>query len=292
MRKKRILITGKNSYIGNSFEKWVENYPEQYDVDKISLRDDSWKSYDFSGYDVILHVAGIAHVSTDPKMEELYYRVNRDLTIEVAKKAKSQGVKQFIFMSSIIVYGDGSKNRKVIDKNTIPTPSNFYGKSKLEAEAGIKPLESENFKIAIIRPPMIYGKGSKGNYPKLAKAAQILPIFPDIKNERSMLHIDNLSEFIRLMIDNEESGLFFPQNKEYVQTSEMVRLIANVHGKNIRLVKIFNPILKMMSGKVNIVDKVFGNLVYDKNISNYKNEYRIRTFKESIIVTELEKNEI
>lgn len=290
MKMKRILITGKNSYVGNSFEKWIKNYPSKYIVDKISLRDESWKGQDFSIYDVILHVAGIAHVSKDPKMENLYYKVNRDLTTEIAKKAKADGVKQFIFMSSIIVYGDASADKKVIDRNTVPMPSNFYGKSKLQAEEGIRPLENDNFKIVIIRPPMIYGKGSKGNYPRLVKAAQILPVFPDIKNERSMLHIDNLSEFIRLMIDNEESGLFFPQNKEYVQTSEMVRLIAKVHGKSIRLVKIFNPILNMMSGNVGIVDKVFGNLIYDKSISNYKEEYRVRTLKESIIVTELEKS--
>jgi len=286
MKMKRILITGKNSYVGNSFEKWIKNYPSKYIVDKISLRDESWKGQDFSIYDVILHVAGIAHVSKDPKMENLYYKVNRDLTTEIAKKAKADGVKQFIFMSSIIVYGDASADKKVIDRNTVPMPSNFYGKSKLQAEEGIRPLESDNFKIVIIRPPMIYGKGSKGNYPKLAKAAQVLPIFPDFENERSMLHIDNLSEFIRLMIDNEESGLFFPQNKEYVQTSEMVRLIAEAHGRSIKLVKIFNPILRIMTGRVGIIDKVFGNLVYEPSLSNYKKEYRKRNLIKSIIASE------
>ena len=289
---KRILITGKNSYIGNSFETWLENYSEKYIIEKISLRDGSWRTLDFSIYDAVLHLAGIAHVSKDPKKEGLYYKVNRDLTIEIAEKAKVDGVKQFIFMSSIIVYGDGSIERKVIDSNTVPKPSNFYGNSKLQAEEGINPLKSEDFKVVIIRPPMIYGKDSKGNYPKLAKVAKNLPIFPYIENERSMLHIDNLSEFIRLMIDNEENGLFFPQNKEYVQTSEMVRLISEVHGKGIKLVKLFNPILRGMSGKVGIVDKVFGNLVFDKSLSNYKDEYRIHTLKESIIETELEKSNL
>ncbi|MEI3598490.1 MULTISPECIES: NAD-dependent epimerase/dehydratase family protein [unclassified Oceanobacillus] len=283
---KRILITGKNSYVGNSFETWLENYPGEYEVEKISLRDETWRERDFSRYDVVLHVAGIAHVSKDPKMEELYYRVNRDLTIEVAEKSKAEGVQQFVFMSSIIVYGEGSSDRKVIDENTIPEPSNFYGNSKLQAENGIKPLESENFKVAIIRPPMIYGKNSKGNYPKLAKAARKLSVFPDIENERSMLHIDNLSEFLRLIIDNKEDGLFFPQNKEFVKTSEMVRLISEVHGQSIQLVTVFNPILKLMSGKIGIIDKVFGNLVYEKSLSKYKCDYQIRNLKESIIITE------
>lgn len=285
---KRILITGENSYIGTSVEKWLKQYPDQYSVDTISVRGDSWKKKDFSRYDVVFHVAGIAHVSADPKKKDLYYKVNRDLTIEVAKKAKSSGVKQFIFMSSIIVYGDSTREKKVIDRNTVPKPTNFYGDSKLQAEKGIIPLEDENFKVVIIRPPMIYGKGSKGNYPKLAKAAKVLPVFPDVENQRSMLHIDNLSEFIKLIIDNEERGVFFPQNKEYVKTSEMVKLIAKVHGKNIILTDKFNWLLKLLSHYFKIIDKVFGNLVYDHKLSNYKFEYRIRSFEESIRKTELD----
>ena len=264
---KKVLITGANSYIGTSFERWVSQYPDRYKVDTVDMKDGSWRDKDFSYYDVVFHVAGIAHVSSDPKLKDLYYRVNRDLTIETAKKAKAEGVKQFIFMSSIIVYGDSSKKKRVIDRNTIPSPSNFYGDSKLQAEIGLKALEDENFKIVILRPPMIYGKGSKGNYPKLSK--------------------DNLCEFIRLMIDNEERGLFFPQNAEYVKTSEMVRLIAEVHGRKIRLTKVFNPIIKMIFG-VNMVNKVFGNLVYDRSMSVYSNgDYWIRDFRKSIELSEV-----
>lgn len=286
---KKILITGINSYVGNSFEKWLKNYPGKYIIEKISLRDESWREKDFSSYDVILHVAGIAHVSSDPEMEEIYYKINRDLTVEVAEKAKVDGVKQFIFMSSIIVYGEASNDKKVINKDTIPNPSNFYGNSKLQAEEGIKSLENDSFRIVTIRPPMIYGKGSKGNYPKLAKAAQKLPVFPDIDNERSMLHIDNLCEFIRLMVENEERGLFFPQNNEYVKTSEMVRLIAEAHGKNMKLIKMFNPVLKLMRKKSRVVNKVFGNLVYEKGLSDYKEDYWVSDLKGTIEETELER---
>ncbi|KIL49806.1 NAD-dependent epimerase/dehydratase family protein [Jeotgalibacillus soli] len=283
---KNILITGVNSYVGKSFKKWLENSPDKYSVDSISLRNDTWKEKDFSGYDAVLHVAGIAHVSSDPKMEELYYKVNRDLTIEAAKKAKAEGVRQFIFMSSIIVYGDSSSDKRVIDKKTVPTPSNFYGNSKLQAEDGITSLESDVFKVVILRPPMIYGKGSKGNYLKLAKAAKKLPVFPDVDNQRSMLHIDNLCEFIRLMIENEESGLFFPQNSEYVKTSEMVRLIAEVHGKKIILAKVFNPVLKLLGLKLGLINKVFGNLIYDQTMSSYEENYQIRNLRETIELTE------
>jgi nucleoside-diphosphate-sugar epimerase/glycosyltransferase involved in cell wall biosynthesis len=287
---KKILITGKSSYVGKSLEKWFGNYPDRYLIDSISLRDDSWKEKDFSRYDVVFHVAGIAHVSSNPKMEEMYYKVNRDLTIETAKKAKAEGVKQFIFMSSIIVYGDSSSNKRVIDKNTVPEPSNFYGDSKLQAEEGIKSLESDNFKVVIVRPPMIYGKGSKGNYPKLAKISRKLPVFPDVENQRSMLHIDNLCEFVRLMIENEESGLFFPQNSEYVRTSEMVKLIAEAHGKKVVLTKLFNPILRFLGARLALINKVFGNSVYERGMSNYKDDYRIFELKESIRATEKKTN--
>ncbi|MEK4262248.1 MULTISPECIES: NAD-dependent epimerase/dehydratase family protein [Paenibacillus] len=292
MSKRKILITGKGSYVGTNFIKWLEQSPEQYEVVELSVRGTDWKEHDFSIYDVVLHVAGIAHVSTDPSMEQQYYKVNRDLAIEVAEKAKEEHVKQFIFTSSIIVYGDSShiNKKRIIDKNTKPTPSNFYGNSKLQAEKGISLLESDDFKVVIIRPPMIYGRDSKGNYPKLASYARSLPIFPDIDNERSMLHIDNLCEFIRLMIENNEQGLYFPQNAEYVKTAEMVRLISEIHEKNVRLTKVFNPLLRFMGNFVGTVNKAFGNLVYEHRMSDYKENYRIRGLKESVVVTEVEKS--
>jgi nucleoside-diphosphate-sugar epimerase len=283
---KKILITGKNSYIGNRVEEWFEKTPSKYSVDKITVRDSSWEKVDFSCYDTVLHLAGIAHVSRDPKMEKLYYKVNRDLTVEIAKKAKSQGVKQFIFMSSIIVYGNSTTNLGEIDLNTVPKPKDFYGQSKLDAEKYINELADSNFNILVIRPPMIYGRGSKGNYRKLSTIAKKTPIFPDLDNERSMLHIDNLCEFIKLMIDNQESGLFFPQNVEYTKTSEMVEVIARVHGKKMVLTKTFNPLIKILIRRINIFNKMFGNLKYKKEISNYKEEYRIRSFIESIKQTE------
>lgn len=288
---KKILITGKDSYIGIALEQWLMKEPENYKVDTVEMKDEGWKEKDFSEYDTVFHVAGIAHVSSDPKMEDLYYKINRDLTIETATKAKKEGVKQFIFMSSIIVYGDSSSGKRIITRDINPVPSNFYGNSKLQAEVGIRNLESDEFRIVVLRPPMIYGKNSKGNYPVLSKFARKMPIFPDFENERSMLHIDNLCEFIKVMVDYNESGLYFPQNKEYVKTSEMVKMIAQAHGKNIKLTKLFNPILKLAFG-VGIVKKVFGNLVYEKSMSVYdKANYQVRPFKETIELTELEKKE-
>lgn len=291
---KNILITGANSYIGTSFEKWLDRWSEEYKVATIDMKDGNWKNKDFSEFDVVFHVAGIAHVSTDPNLEELYYKVNRDLTVETAKKAKHDGVKQFIFMSSIIVYGDSSSinKKRIIGRTTVPEPSNFYGRSKLEAEDGINLLQDDTFNVIVVRPPMIFGKGSKGNYPKLAKIAQVLPIFPNIKNERSMLHIDNLCEFLRLIILHEEKGIFYPQNKEYVGTSELVKLIAEAHGKNIILTNIFNWLFRFVGKYVGTVNKIFGNLVYDKSMSEYREDYRIRSLIEAVKETESDSGRI
>lgn len=287
--KKRILITGSSSYIGNSLMNWFERFDGMYESECISVRGDSWRGKDFSTYDAVLNVAGIAHVDAKSSMESLYYDINCDLAIEIARKAKEAGVKQYIFLSSIIVYGERNSIREsqIITKYTRPNPSNFYGNSKLQAEAGIQKLQSNQFQIAILRLPMIYGRNSKGNYPKLVKLAKICPIFPDIKNKRSMLHIDNLCEFIRLLIVKEDSGIFYPQNKEYVCTTELVKQIAQVYDKKIVTTSLFNPIIFLLGKKVNIVNKVFGTMTYEKAMSEGNGyDYQVVDFKQSIERTE------
>jgi UDP-glucose 4-epimerase len=208
--------------------------------------------------------------------------VNRDLAYETAQKAKADGVGQFIFMSSMSVYGI---ENGVIDKNTSLKPNSAYGKSKIEAEELIIKLADESFVVATLRPPMVYGKGCRGNYLRLAGLALKTPIFPKVDNKRSMIYIDNLSEFIKQLIDNRSGGLFFPQNAEYVNTSGMVRLIAKAHGKKIVMTKLFNPLLKLLN--VSTVNKVFGDLVYEMSMSEYESDYRVCGFRESINKTEL-----
>ncbi|WP_365908301.1 NAD-dependent epimerase/dehydratase family protein [uncultured Ruminococcus sp.] len=288
---KKILITGAGSYIGTSFENYLKKWPEKYSVDTVDMIDGTWRGKDFSEYDTVFHVAGIAHSDSgkiSAEKEKLYYSVNTDLTIETAKKAKEDGVKQFIFMSSAIVYGDSAPigKMKMITKDTPVKPANCYGDSKVQAENGIKKLEDEKFKVVILRPPMIYGKDSKGNYPVMAKFAQKLPIFPSVKNCRSMLYIGNLTEFIRLMIDNEETGTFWPQNPQYSNTSTLVKGIARAHGKNVVLLKGFTWVLKFMSHFTGVVNKAFGNLAYDKSMSVYKENYQIYSLERSIKLTE------
>lgn len=257
---KRILITGANSYIGMSFEKYIkDNFPNDFEIDTVDMIDGSWREKSFKGYDVVFHVAGIAHQKETKENTHLYYEINRDLAVEVAKKAKADGVKQFIFLSSMSVYG---KDTGVITRETEPKPKTNYGKSKLEAENEIAKLRNDVFLVCVLRPPMVYGDGCKGNYQTIVKLVQKYPVFPRIRNKRSLVHIDVLTDFVKIAIDEHYSGLFFPQNKEYVRTIDLAKNIANQFHKKIYfsfLLGLAVIILKPFSKKLK---KAFGDLVY------------------------------
>ncbi len=263
---KRVLITGAGSYVGGRVRERLEREAEKFQVEELDVQDPSWREFDFSGYDCVYHVAGIAHVSTDPSMEPLYMAVNRDLTIEVGKKAKAAGVPQLLFMSSAIVYGDSDPCDvfRPITKETPVSPSNFYGLSKVEAEIGLMELCDSAFKVAILRCPMIYGPSCKGNFPTLVKLARIMPVFPDIENRRSMLYVGNLAELVVRLMESGQGGLFLPQNAEWSSTPKLVKALAAAQGKRIALVSVFNPAVKLLFGKTNAFMKAFGNLYYDQ----------------------------
>lgn len=286
---KKVLITGANSYIGINVEKRLKFENGQYEVDTISVKTDAWKMYDMRSYDTVFHVAGIAHADigkTTEALETMYYKINTNLAIEVAEKAKKEGVRQFIFMSSIIVYG----NIEHITPDTQPKPANFYGDSKWKADCIIRELASDNFKVVVLRPPMVYGKNSKGNYRLLSLIAKHSLVFPKVNNKRSMLYIGNLCEFVKMIIDNEECGVFFPQNQKHVSTSKLVSEIANVYNHKIWFSSFMNVVVavgKKMPGKVGrLCDKAFGDSWYEWSMSEYLQNYNITNFSNSIIETE------
>lgn len=278
-----ILITGANSFVGTAVEQWLLRSLDTYSVDTVDTIDDKWKEADFSKYDVVFHVAGIAHVDPKPEMAPLYYKVNRDLTLEIATHAKAHGVKQFIFMSSMIVY-HASKSLKgtVINSDTKPSPNDFYGDSKLQAEIGLKKLESHDFKIALLRPCMIYGNGSKGNFQRLARLAQRIPAFPKWHNKRSMLYIDNLCEFVRQIIDRHLGGTFHLQNREYADTVEIVQFFSHKAGRTVFCSKLFNPFVWIGSFVLPPVSKMFSDQYYTSDLSSYDFEYQLVSFEESL----------
>jgi len=279
---KRILITGANSYIGTNVEKWLLKDNDKYEIETLDMQDPNWINHDFSKYDIVYHVAGIAHVSSKKKLAPLYFKVNRDLAIDTALKAKDEGVKQFIFMSSIIIYG--KDNRVGVFKHVHKekyAPINAYGQSKLEADLKIQELNDKNFKTVIIRTPVVYGPGAKGNFPKLQKLALKLPIISNIKNQRSMIYIDNLSNFIKCRIDNLDDGVFYPQNGEYMSTYEIMKVTREANGKKVRSTRIFNWLIKLLSFVIPTINKVYGNKTYEIGINDI-NESKV-TNKEGIV---------
>ena len=294
--KKKVLITGANSYIGVSFDTWAKkHYPDKLAVDTVDMIDGSWREFDFSTYDCVFHVAGIAHADVGNVSEErkqFYYQINRDLAIETAEKAKREGVMQFVFMSSAIIYGDSAPygKQKMITADTEPAPANFYGDSKWQADQGVRALHDDSFNVAVLRPPMIYGKGSKGNYPTLAKMAKKLPVFFFFYNKRFMLYIDNLTEFLCQLILRGEAGIYFPQNAEYTRTADMVKEIAAVSGHRICVTKAFNWAVTLAShlpGKIGgLTNKAFGNMTYAQKMSVYDFDYRVADLRTSIQQTE------
>lgn len=258
---KRVLVVGTGSYIGESFRKYVRG---QFEVKELEARDLIPEIDQFREFDVVFFVAGIAHRKETRKNAHLYYEVNKNLAISVAAVAKEAGVRQFIIMSTMAVYG---VREGEINKKSKPCPTTHYGKSKLLADCAIWKMRDDDFKVAILRPPMVYGKGCKGNYQKLRKLALAAYVFPKTGNRRSMIYIGNLCEFVCGVIEDKKNGLFFPQNMEYVDTSEMVRLIALSNGKKIRLSKLLYLIMKKFGNLCmsETISKVLGNLTYEKD---------------------------
>ena len=280
---KKILITGAGSYVGESVRRYILSTSSDFQIDAVDTMGDNWKKADYSQYDVVYHVAGIAHVNADPKMEALYYKVNRDLTIEVAKHAKAAGVKQFIFMSSQIVFHESqSLKTEVLTADTKENPNGFYGDSKLQAEKGLHELECDAFKVCILRPPMIYGPNSKGNFPRLVKLAQKTPLFPAWHNKRSMLYIDNLAEFVKQAILLELSGTFYPQNRELADTVEIIRFFAKAVGHKVWITRLLNPFVWLGSFVLQPINKMFATYYYDPEMSQMDFDYQLVSFEESL----------
>ena len=280
----KVLITGAGSYVGESVRNYIlSTSPGKFEIDAVDTLGDNWKKADYGLYDAVFHVAGIAHVNADPKMEPLYYKVNRDLTIEVAKHAKAAGVKQFVFMSSQIVFHESqSLKTEVLTADTKENPNGFYGDSKLQAEKGLHELECDCFKVCILRPPMIYGPNSKGNFPRLAKLATKVPVFPCWHNKRSMLYIDNLAEFVKQAVERQLCGTFYPQNRELADTVEIIRYFAKAAGHKVWITKLLNPFVWLGSFILQPINKMFATYYYDPKMSVADFDYQLVSFEESL----------
>lgn len=280
----KILVIGKNGYISKCFQEYMSSYVDDV-VKAISVRDDAWKNMSFAGFDAIFNTAALAHNNARKGTDEEFMNLNVKLPFELAKKAKQDKVPIFIHMSSLIVYGNpsGINEFNPITRDTIPNPDNIYGKSKYTGEQVLNKLEDDNFKVALIRSPRVYGEKDTDSIQQLTHFAKTMPIFPDVKNSISMIYSDNLCELVRLIAESKQGGIYYPQQERYICTSKLVKDISVAAGNKLLLTKVFNPILYLIRNKAGIVSKVFGNEGYDMNLSNhFDDKYRVVSYEESV----------
>lgn len=280
----RILVIGKHGFVSTCFQKYMKRYSD-ITVDAISVRDGHWKEYDFHSYDAVFNATGLAHDDARKGTREQFMYLNATLPCEIAQKAKSEGVELFINMSSLIIYGEMSElgKEELITSNTIPTPAGIYGESKLAGEKALNGLVDQSFKVAIIRSPLVYNENAVDNFLRLKNYALKFPIFPNIKNARSMVYSDNLCELVKLICEHKVGGYFYPQQEKLICTSKLVKDLARVGGNKLMLIKMFNPIIFMLSKRMLIFRKVFGSLSVDLKESNhFDGRYRVVDYNESL----------
>ena len=279
----RILIIGKNSYIGNHIDEWLTNYG--YEVMQLDVLTDEWKTSDYSQYDAIVHVAGIVH-RPDCNDWELYKRVNTDMPIAIATMAKEQGVKQYVFFSTMGVYGKGKELRPNISEGNTPLMADgMYGGSKLLAEKGLRALQDENFYVTCVRPPSVYGKGCRGGYiTGFAKIAKLLPLIPRAYEnvKQSFIYIDNLCELVRLLIEQRKSGAFCPQDEKAVCANELLEAISKGMDIKYRSSRLLGYLLQKVSF-IPLVNKAYGGIEYAHSLSDIEGlDYVVVPFEEGM----------
>lgn len=282
MQKKKILIIGKNSYIGQSIKNYMNN--ENYLITEFDIENTQLEESDLMGIWGVIHVAAIVHNKT-LKDYTMYKNINTDLPVSIAKLAKKCGVKQFVFLSTMAVYGSSKKlHGMIIDETTEYAPKSFYGKSKYEAELQLSDLSDENFNIAIIRPANVYGKGCKGNYiPGFIRIVKILPFIPKAYDnvKQGMLYIDNLCELIKIIIDNKAIGIFPAQDKIPISSYELMKEISNTLRLNKKSSNIVGGIFFVL--RISLTNKLFGGIAYSQEYSKcIYGDYQLVDFKNAI----------
>ena len=265
--KKTLMITGASGFIGTNF---INRYKDDFNIIPICLIENKPEDLDYTGIDCILHLAALVH-QMNGAPEEKYFEINTELTKSLANKAKEAGVGHFVFYSTVKVYGydgDLQNSNFVLGENSPCTPNDPYGKSKYEAEKYLETLESENFKVGVLRPPMVYGAGVKGNMLSLIKLVDKVPVLPFNYDEfkRSIVYIDNLLEITKDMIVEEKNGIIIPQDTSAVSIKEIIEGIAEGLGKKVFLFKFPSLIFKLLvKFKPNVMVRLYGGLQFRNN---------------------------
>jgi UDP-glucose 4-epimerase len=272
---KKLLITGSSGFVGSYF---INKYKDKYEIKNFSFLKDDINSLNCSDIDVVFHLSALVHQMGGASAEE-YEKVNVTQTLELARKAKASGIKHFVFMSTVKVYGEETESQYT--ENSTCNPEDEYGKSKLKAELELLKLEDDNFKVSIVRTPIVYGYGVKANIKSLVNLVKKVPVLPfgSIENKRSMVYIGNLCHLVNEIITQQKSGVFLASDDEPLSTSILIELIAKNLDKKIYLVKIpfFETFLKLV--KPSFHKRLYGSLEVDNSITkeklNLQNRYSV-----------------
>jgi len=295
----RVLVVGANSYIGDNFARYAAGRLHVDTVDSYA----KWKATPFHEYDSVLIVAGLAHQKWNRKQQEAnkdkYFAINHDLAVAIAEKANADGAGQVIYLSSMAVFGR-VEGAITVDTKATPRKTDYYGQSKYKAEESLTlmlkvtqapppSLEGGGYRpgvacLCIIRPPMVYGPGCPGKFAALVKVAKKLPVIPKVNNRRSMIYIDNLSEFICLAVEQRIAGIFHPHNKDYMNTTWLINSIANTVGKRRLIMPGLGLAVRCMKPFSTAIKTAFGSLYYDEDIvaMPFEEDYQLVSATESV----------
>ncbi len=262
---KRVLIAGANSFLGDNTREYLERYSD-YCVDVLDMTNPKWRETMFSQYDVVFNVCAIVHRPNE-KNKSLYFEVNRDLAFEIASLAKKSGVKQFIQTSTNGVFGI---DVGIMTVESLYNPKTLYETSKYEADCLLETLRDETFNVCIIRPPLMYGNGCKGNFPKLEEFALTKSFFPSLKNKKDFIYIENMADFVKFAIDNNLNEICYPRDPVVASTSQLVELIAKLNNHKMRLISFFNPFIKLIYKTSHSLRVVFGDCYFEGVTSSIK----------------------
>lgn len=276
MKKKTLMVTGASGFIGSNF---IKKYSEEYNIIPVDLIKNRPEDLDYTEVDAILHLAALVH-QMNGAPEEKYYEVNTELTRRLATTAKEKGVKHFVFYSTVKVYGnDGDllNHNFILTENSPCKPNDPYGASKYEAEKLLSELKDKNFKVAVVRPPMVYGDGVKGNMLSLIKLIDKFPIIPFNfeKNKRTIISIENLLYMTHLIIKNEADGIYLGTEGNPVSIKEIAESIERALGKKKRNIKLPSLMFKLLCKiKPNIMVRLYGTLAFKQEDNHNKIGYK------------------
>lgn len=262
---KNIVLTGSTGFVGSYFLEHQGNL----NIVEADLIANKPEDISLKGIDVVVHLAALVHQMKGAPVEQ-YFKINRDLAYEMARHAKSKGIKQFIFLSTVKVYGEYTSEGILWDEDFICKPIDAYGKSKMEAEKLLMGLQDDEFNVVIIRCPLVYGEGVKGNMLRLIKMIDRLPVLPfkNIQNKRSMVYVGNLVAMVKKAIDLNASGIFLAKDNRDLSINDWVTGIARHLGESIRLFRVPSIILMLIKRlKPGLYNRLFGSLVLNNDKS-------------------------